>query len=285
VDSAPSPHAGAAKPTTRSRRWKALLALPFGALALSGCTVSGFGAYPGNTTQARSTFHLWQGFTIAALIVGGFVVLLIVWAVLRYRRTGDEIPKQTQYHLPLEITYTVIPILIVIGLFVATIVVENQVTANPKPAATIDVDAFQWGWQFLYPHTNALVVGQTTSEPMFEMPVGEPVRFFLQSSDVTHGWYVRSFDFSRLAVPGVDNEWTMTALKTGVFFGQCTELCGLYHSLMWFRVDVVTPAQFTAWEARFNTKTGAAAAEAAALATQQGTSAVIPVHHTTTSGQ
>lgn len=285
MDSTPPPPAGVAKRTPKIRRWKSLLVLPLGALVLSGCTISNFGAYSGDTTQSRSTFHLWQGFTIAALIVGGLVIVLIVWAVLRYRRTGDDIPKQTQYHLPLEITYTVIPILIVIGLFVATVVVENQVTANPKPQVTVDVDAFQWGWQFLYPHTNALVVGQTTSEPMFEIPAGETVRFYLQSSDVTHGFYVRAFDFSRLAVAGVDNEWTFDALKTGIFYGQCTELCGLYHSLMWFRVDVVTPAQFTKWIAQFNTKAGAAAAEAAALATQQGTSSVTPTHPTGSSGQ
>src|SRR5208283_5940109 len=98
------------------------------------------------TTQARSTFHLWQGFFIAGLIVGGFVLILFLWAIFRYRRRSDEMPVQTQYHTVTEIIYTVVPILIVFGLFAATVVVENKVTAvEPNPYTHIDVYAFQWG--------------------------------------------------------------------------------------------------------------------------------------------
>lgn len=284
MDSTPAPTEGAARPAAPRWRRRSLLLLPLGAIALSGCTTPGFGAYPGNTSQGQSTFHLWQGFTIAALIVGGFVILLVIWALLRYRRRGDTIPPQTQYHIPLEITYTIVPILIVIGLFVATVVVENKVTADPKPAVTVDVTSFQWGWQFLYPGTHALVIGQTTEAPMFEIPVDENVRFYLNSTDVVHGFYVRSFNFSRLSEPGINNEYTFYPTKTGIFFGECDEICGLYHSFMWFRVDVVTPAQFAKWVKQFNTPAGAKAAEAAALATQQGTSSVVPTKPTGNSG-
>jgi len=77
-------------------------------------------------------YHLWQGFSIAAIIVGGFTLVLIVFAVFRYGRKSENIPKQSQYHLPLEWLYTVVPILIVFGLFAATLVVENKETSNPK---------------------------------------------------------------------------------------------------------------------------------------------------------
>jgi cytochrome c oxidase subunit II len=284
VDSAPPSPAGDEHHPIRRRRLRGLLLLPVGAILLSGCTISSFGAFPGVSSQSQSTFHLWQGFTIAALIVGGLVVVLILWAVLRYRRRGDDIPPQTQYHLPLEITYTVIPILIVIGLFVATVVVENKVTANPSPAVTVNVQAFQWGWRFQYPGSDALVEGQTTEAPMFEIPVNATTRLWLQSSDVLHGFYVREFDFSRYALPGVDNEFSFYPTTTGTFFGQCSQLCGLYHSLMWFRVKVVTMAQFKVWEASFDTPAGAKAAEAAAIATQQGVSPGVPVKPTNSSG-
>lgn len=237
------------------------------------------------TTQSQSTYHLWQWFSLAAFIIGGFVLLLILYAVIRYRRKGDSIPKQVQYHIPLELLYTVIPIVIVFVLFAATVVVENKVTAEPKSSLTVNVNAFKWGWKFQYPQSNALVYGQTTQAPMFQIPVDTNVHFTLTSSDVVHGFYIREFDFSRYALPGITNTFNFTAVKTGTYFGQCSQLCGLYHTLMYFRVKVVSKSDFAAWVAQFNTKKGAARAEAGALATKQILSPGIPVIPATTTGQ
>ncbi len=216
-------------------------------LLLTGCTMSSFGAKPGATTTASQTEHLWQGFTIGAIAVGGFTLALIVFAAVRYRvhTRDDSVPRQTQYHLPLEVTYTIIPLLIVLVLFAFTVVVEDQVTALPPPQATIQVQAFQWGWRFNYP--GFAIVGQTTNTPVMEMPEHENVRIVLTSLDVVHGFYIRDFNFSRYALPGVVNQFTFNAVKTGVFFGQCTQLCGLLHSLMWFEVKVVPPATYQRW--------------------------------------
>jgi cytochrome c oxidase subunit 2 len=252
---------GAAK---RARRW-GLLALLGASIVLSGCTVPTFGAHPSVTTTGRSTYHLWQGFTIAAIVIGAFTLALIVFAAIRYRAKAHDatIPRQSQYHLPMEISYTVIPIVIVLVLFVFTVIVEDQVTALPTPQTTIKVQAFQWGWRFGYPGFS--VVGQTTQEPTMYMPEHEQVRIVLTSLDTVHGFYVRDFNFSRYALPGVTNEFTFDAQSTGTFFGQCTQLCGLYHSLMWFKVKVVTPAAFASWEkteAASAAKLDAAAGEA-----------------------
>ena len=223
----------------------------------------GFGASAGVTDSSKSAFHLWQGFSIGAVIIGALVVVLMLWAIVRYRRKGDRIPEQHQYHLPLEVIYTVVPILIVFGLFAATLVVENKATANPKTNVVVNVNAFQWGWQFLYPGTNALVYGQTTQSPIMEIPVDTNVHINLTSTDVIHGFYVRAFNFSRYALPGVVNQFTIRAQSTGTFFGQCTQLCGLYHSLMFFRVKVVTASQYATWLATFNNPTDIAKAAAA----------------------
>ena len=250
----------------RSRRWRRVrrtAALPLAALVLSGCTVPGFGASAGVTESSKSAFHLWQGFTIAAIIIGGLTLALMVYAMLRYRRKGDRIPEQHQYHLPLEVAYTVVPILIVFGLFAATLVVENKATANPKTDVVVSVNAFQWGWQFLYPGTNALVYGQTTQSPTMEIPVNMNVHIDLTSTDVIHGFYVHAFNFSRYALPGVVNQFTIRAQKTGTFFGQCTQLCGLYHSLMFFQVKVVSTSDYAKWIASFNNPKDIAAAAAA----------------------
>ena len=257
------------------------VALPFAALALSGCTLPTFDAHKGATTSSRSVFHLWQGFSLGAVLIGGFVCLLVLWAVIRYRRTGDNIPKQVQYHLPLEWTYTIVPILIVFGLFAATLVVENKEVANPKTNVIVDVNAFQWGWQFYYPGTQTVVVGQTTDAPTMEIPVNTDVHINLTSTDVIHGFYVKAFNFSRYALPGVLNQFTLRAVQTGTFFGQCTQLCGLYHSLMFFNVKVVTMNQYNAWLA---STANPAAALAAQKATEQQTSTRVPTKPTSSHG-
>jgi cytochrome c oxidase subunit 2 len=200
-------------------------------------------------------------------------LILILWAIVRYRRKSENIPKQSQYHIPLEMAYTIVPVLIVLGLFAATLVVENKEVALPKSPVTINVNAFQWGWKFTYPGKNVVIVGQTTQDPTMVMPVGENVHINLTSSDVIHGFYVHAFNFSRYALPGVLNQFTLRAVNTGTYNGQCTQLCGLYHALMWFRVKVVSQSQYATW---LTSQANAAAAKAAETATNQQTSSITP---------
>ncbi|MEI8127005.1 MAG: cytochrome c oxidase subunit II [Actinomycetota bacterium] len=284
METTPQPPQGAPARSGRSRRLRGLIALPFAALILSGCTVPSFGAKKSDTTTGLSTYHLWQGFSIAAAIIGGGTLLLILYAVLRYRRKDDSIPKQSQYHIPLELLYTILPILIVIGLFATTLVVENKVVAEPKTSYVVNINAFQWGWKFSYPGTNALVVGQTTQKPTMMMPLGVDVHFNLTSSDVVHGFYVPDFNFSRYALPGVTNNFTFHAMKTGTFFGQCTQLCGLYHSLMFFQVKVVSLPEYRNWIHQFDTPAGAAAAQAAQQALEQQNATHVPYKPASTTG-
>ncbi len=190
---------------------------------------------------------MWQGFTIAGLVVGGIVALLILWAVLRYRRKSDAIPKQRQYHTAFEIVYTIVPIIIVLVLFVFTVITENEVDATP-PGVNVKVTAFQWGWRFYYPATGRVVEGETTEAPQMVVPAGKEVAISLVSADVIHGFYVPQFNFSRYAQPGVDNHFNFTVLHPGVYRGQCTQFCGLYHTLMYFSVKAVSPSQFQTWE-------------------------------------
>jgi cytochrome c oxidase subunit 2 len=231
----------------RPRRRLALGGVILGAVLLTGCQLPTFGAYRGATRQAQSTFKLWQGFFIAGLIVGGVVLLLILYVVLRYRRRSEEIPRQTQYHTLTEIFYTVTPIITVIGLFVATVIVENEVTAvSPNPYTTIHVYAFQWGWEFQY-NNGVKIIGQTTDAPTMVVPTDETVRVYLRSYDVLHGFYVPEFNFSRYASPGYWTSFDLNVLHDGVYRGQCTQLCGLYHSLMFFNVRSVSATAYRTW--------------------------------------
>jgi len=216
-------------------------------LALTGCQLPTFGAYRGATSQGQDAFKLWQGFFIAGSIVFLIVLFLILWAVVRYRRQADTIPLQTQYHTLFEIMYTVVPVVFVLILFGFTFVTENEVDAVTSKQVTVNVTAFQWGWEFQYPNYDVKVLGVETEDPAMVIPANEQVRIYLRSADVIHGFYVPEFNFSRYAQPGVTNQFNLDVVHPGTYRGQCTQFCGLYHSLMFFQVKAVTSSQFQAW--------------------------------------
>ena len=241
------------RPTTATRprrsrsRWWTVLAVVAGGLVLAGCQVPTFGIHPAVSRQGNDSVKLWQGFFISGSIVFVVVLILILWAALRYRRRSDRIPRQTQYHLAWEIAYTAIPIAVVLILFAFTFITENNVDATPKPQLSVSVTAFQWGWRFHYTQQKVTVIGVELQRPELVLPEHETIRIYLRSHDVIHGFYVPALEFSRYAQPGHMNTFNVNLTKTGTFRGQCTQYCGIYHSLMQFRLKVVTPAQFTTW--------------------------------------
>jgi cytochrome c oxidase subunit II len=252
--------------TTRpaaARRLAVGLAVLGGSLLLGGCSAPTFGEFRGATTQGHDEFKLWVGMFATGLVVAGIVWALIFWTVIRYRRRGDEIPRQFREHIPLEITYTIIPFLIVVAIFVATVYTENNVDAvAAHPNEVVDVTAFQWGWEFSYQGQHVTIITseqQALSQlagppsdpaygyPQMVLPLGENTEIVLQSNDVAHSLWVPAFNFSRMALPGVVNTFQFTPNQTGVFDGRCNQYCGLYHSEMLFSVKVVTPSQFQTW--------------------------------------
>ncbi len=236
-------------------------------VSLGGCQLPRFYAFRGATSQARDEFTLWSATFIAAIVVGVFTGGLILWSVIRYRRKSDEVPRQFQYHTGLEVAYTIIPVIIVLVLFAFTVITENRVDAVvPNPAVKINVWAFQWGWEFNYPTQGVTVEGQTTQDPDpvgldgstcspavdclgpgLVMPAGQTVRITLRSRDTIHGFYVPQFNFSRYAQPGVTNQFDFTVSSPGIYRAQCTQFCGLYHSIMFFHVVALPESQFHAW--------------------------------------
>jgi cytochrome c oxidase subunit 2 len=246
-------------------RWKrrALLLAVAAPVLLAGCNFyPSYGASRGATQQGQDTFKLYSGMMTAGIVVGGIVFLLILWSIFRYRKRSDAIPRQFHENIPLEVIYTIVPILIVAVLFAFTVITENKVdatqplnsrvTATGKPVVQIRVTAFQWGWRFDYPDLNVGVAGETTDGPdnhgpQMVVPVGQTVQITLVSDDVIHGFYVRDFNFSRYALPGVTNHFDLNVLHAGTYDGQCTQICGLYHSEMLFSVRAVSPSQFSAW--------------------------------------
>ncbi|MGZ4550140.1 MAG: aa3-type cytochrome oxidase subunit II [Blastococcus sp.] len=230
-----------------------------GVLTLTGCDLNNgfwrFGWPAGITDQSQDMRRLWTGSVIAALIVGFLVWGLILYAVFRYRKRGDELPKQTAYNLPLEIVYTILPFVIIAALFFFTVVVQDKVKkTSAHPDETVAVHAFKWNWQFVYPNTTGPdgqpvnTVGSSTEIPILVLPTDKDIRFELSSSDVIHSFWVPEFLFKLDVIPGEDNGrnnvFDVTVRKTGAYVGRCAELCGTYHAFMNFEVRSVSPADF-----------------------------------------
>jgi len=237
-------------PVSRIRPFLRVMLLAPVTLLLTGCAkVSGLGFEEGVTSVNDISLSLWQGAWIAGAVVGVFTLILILWpAVFHRAKVGQsEFPKQTQYNVPVEVAYTIIPFIIVAVLFYFTAVKQTEIvekTSNYKHE--ILVDGFQWSWQFSYPEAgpNAVVTGTPASPPTLYVPLGEKVRYTIASNDVVHGFWIPAFMIQMQNLPGVTNYLEFTANKLGTYPGRCNILCGRNHSQMLFSVKVVTPSEY-----------------------------------------
>jgi len=233
------------------------------ALLLSGCSADQLsrGYLPaesvGATNQTPVIQQLWNGSWIAALGVGVLVWGLTVWCVIAYRRrAGDpDVPPQFRYHLPLEVMYTAVPLMMVAVLFYYTAVSQASILdIEDEPDHTVEVVAKQWSWDFNYldedvyeTGVQASLDGQEGAEeriPTLWLPVDESVEFHLFARDVNHSFWIPAFLFKMDNIAGRENRFQVTPTKEGVFRGKCAELCGEYHSEMLFNVNVVDRAEY-----------------------------------------
>jgi len=203
------------------------------------------------TTQGMAIYGLWMTFFWAGLGVAALVYGLIFWCLIRYRdRDGRGYAGAPKFYRnnPLEIMWTIVPLLLVAFLFVITFITENRVDAVTRdPGVTVNVTAFRWSWRFSYPGYGISIVGQPQQPPEMVIPADETTHVVLTSSDVYHEFYVPGFLFKRDAIPGVINQFDLSPLKPGVHRGVCAEFCGVYHTYMTFTVKVVSPREFRAW--------------------------------------
>lgn len=203
------------------------------------------------TSQGDLLLSDWMIFTIAAIVIATIVVGLILYALIAWRRRDSRVPPQFHRQTPLEIAYTVIPLVIVAWLFAVTLAREGPVDAlAPNPAVTVDATAFRWSWRFAYPGTTVSIIGTPQKPPEFVLPVGQVTEIDLSSVDVTHSFWVPAFLFKRDAIPGIVNRFDLTPTRVGAFEGKCAQFCGLDHTLMTFTVRVVSADEYRRWLAR-----------------------------------
>ena len=195
--------------------------------------------------------------------------------LFHHKRAGDSDvpPRQTQYNLPVELIFTVVPAVIVAVLFGFTVSVQNYVENDPpNPDLKVDVTAFQWQWKFAYTGSNGAngqpisTLGTSDTIPLLVLPTGESIEFTQHSNDVIHSFWIPEFLFKRdvFPLPNVndqDNTWTIDRIdREGAFVGRCAELCGSYHSQMNFEVRAISKQNFDRWlqlRAQTNPQTGA----------------------------
>nr|WP_204920495.1 cytochrome c oxidase subunit II [Microlunatus panaciterrae] len=230
------------------------------ALALAGCSsadvahLQRLGLPEAAGDRAPYIHDLWIGFWILGGIVGFGVWGLIGYVIIRFRRRGSELPRQTRYNLPMEIFYTAAPFIAIAVLFYFTVISQDNVLAKEaKPAHTIDVVGQKWSWTFNYREAQNSAVGNDVWEtgtieksPTLYLPVNESVRFKLSSPDVIHSFWIPSFYMKMDVVPGRHNTFDVTPTKEGTFAGKCAELCGTYHSAMIFTVKIVSQSDYNA---------------------------------------
>jgi cytochrome c oxidase subunit 2 len=192
-----------------------------------------------------------------------FVLLLLLWVVIRYRRGANPVPSRNTHNTVLEVAWTLVPVLILVAIAVPSIRLLAHQYSPPKPDVTVKVTGNQWYWTYSYPDNGGFeVVSNMLSkedaakrgEPRLlgvdermVVPAGAVVKLIVTSADVIHSFGVPSFWVKMDAVPGRLNETWFKVDKPGVYYGVCYELCGARHPFMPIAVDVVPPAQYAAW--------------------------------------
>lgn len=205
-------------------------------------------------------------------IISLFVLALLVFVVIRFRASANPNPSKTSHNTVIEVVWTLAPVLILVAIAVPSIgLLQAQFRPAPAGAVTLKAIGNQWFWSYQYPDHGGIEItanmlkegSQVTAgerarsdadgprllatDNRVVLPVGVPIRLITTANDVIHSWAVPAFWIKLDAIPGRLNETSFTIDKPGLYFGQCSELCGARHAFMPIAVEAVPPAQFAAW--------------------------------------
>lgn len=229
-------------------------------------------------------------------VISVFVLALLLWCMFRYRRAANPTPSRTSHNTVLEIFWTLAPVVILIVIAIPSIgLLQAQFRPAPNNAVTLKATGNQWYWTYEYPDLGDIQITSNILKEKDEvqpgqayrtdadgpkllavdnrvvLPVGVPIRLITTAADVIHSWAVPAFWMKLDAVPGRLNEKTFQIDKPGLYFGQCSELCGANHGFMPIVVEAVPRAEFAAWvRAKGGKMPGDAAAPSTALIPQPG---------------
>jgi cytochrome c oxidase subunit II len=218
------------------------LALVAGGVATAVALVPTWLPEDASQEAGRIAFTFW--FVIAICIfIFAIVAAVMVYAVLRFRVQEDDFEDGPPIHghTGLEITWTIIPFILVTSIAIVSAIVLSRNDAQAKDTLRVDVTAQQFTFTFSYPDA-----GNVTS-PVLMLPKGRSVELYMRSLDVIHSVFVPEFSQKEDVVPGLVTQLHITPTRLGTFPLECTELCGLGHSLMRSQAVVMEPAAFDSW--------------------------------------
>ena len=212
---------------------------------------------------------------ITLLVLG-----LIIWIVVRYNKKANPVPAKFSHNTTVEIIWTIGPVLILMIIAIFSFRLLFAYNNMPKPYLTVKATGYQWYWGYEYPDQK---ISEIVSVPLKKeeadakkvpyllaadkpmvVPVNQVIRVQVTAADVIHAFALPAFGLKTDAIPGRLNETWFKAEKIGVYYGQCSELCGVDHSNMPIEIHVVSQADFDAW---VKSKTAPATAAAAPAAT------------------
>ncbi|WP_332773277.1 cytochrome c oxidase subunit II [Phenylobacterium sp.] len=209
-----------------------------------------------------------------------FVLALLLWCVVRFNKKRNPIPAKWTHNTMVEVIWTVVPVLILMGISVVSFKLLFAYHDMPKPDLTVKATGYQWYWGFELPDqkvgefvSNMLPEDEAkarnvpyrlaATEPLV-VPVNKTVRVLVTGADVIHAFALPAFGLKTDGIPGRVNETWFKAERTGTFYGQCSELCGVDHAFMPIEIKVVTQPEFDAWVASKGGSTSTAAPAPAA---------------------
>ena len=205
-------------------------------------------------------FHDYMLLPIITAITA-FVLFLLLYVCVKYRASKNQVASTTSHNTFIEVIWTLVPCLILIVMAVPSFKVLYSQDEIPKAEVTIKAIGYQWYWGYEYPDENIVFDSYmvedadlkenqprllTVDNEIF-VPVNKVVKVMITANDVLHAWALPSFGVKRDAVPGRINETWFKAERTGTFYGQCSELCGIKHVFMPITVNVVTEEEYKKW--------------------------------------
>jgi cytochrome c oxidase subunit 2 len=215
--------------------------------------------------------HTFVLYIITAISL--FVLALLVWIVLRFNAKANPTPSATTHNTTLEVLWTVIPVLVLVAIAVPSFRLLYFEDVIPPTDLTVKAIGKQWFWTYEYPDNgnftfDALIVPDRRSAPIVKdgpprllgtnnhvmVPVGKTIRLITTGADVIHSWAIPAFGVKIDAVPGRVNQTWFKAEKEGIYYGECSELCGARHAFMPITVEVVSQAAFDMWVTEAKTK-------------------------------
>ena len=215
-------------------------------------------------------------------IITLFVLGLLIWCAVRYNKKANPVPARWSHNTLIEVIWTAAPVLILMFIAIFSFKLLFKYHDTPTPYMTVKATGYQWYWGYEYPDQKISEITSTmlpeedakakgvpyrlaATEPMV-VPVNQVVRVQVTGADVIHAFALPAFGLKTDGIPGRLNETWFRAEKTGVYYGQCSELCGIDHAFMPIEIKVVSQAEFDAWVASKAPPPAPAAAAPAAAA-------------------